>query len=153
MQRESAFFSRRMLLGGLGVGAVAAAAPVLGLGADGSGSSRSGSGPDRTLLSLPAAGLSEWSALAGETFALVSPNGLHRLRVGAVAAFPGSGRGKPGLSRSRAFSVAFESVGGPPLPPTDGVYRLVHRAFAPLPLYMGAPARVGRTTRLIAVFN
>ena len=145
-----------MLLTGLGVGtvgAVAAAGPILSLRLTPSSPARTASWWDRTFLSLAAAGLSEWAGLVGETFAMDSPNGSHLLRIAAVTAFPRSGPRPPTLARSQAFSVAFESVGGPPLPATHKVYQLVHRTYPPLPLYMSAPTRLAQKTRLIAVFN
>lgn len=157
MQRDSAFVSRRLLLAGLGagaVGAVAAAAPILNLRlAAGSATSKSASWWDRTFHALHSAGLAEWGALVGETFALESPNGSHLLRIAAVTAFPRSGSRPQTLARSQAFSVVFESIGGPSLPPKDGVYQIAHRSFPALPLYMGAPTRLAQKIRLIAVFN
>jgi hypothetical protein len=157
-QRDSALLSRRLLLAGLGagaVGAVAAAAPVLNLRLSGAsaGAARSASWWDRTFMSLHSAGLSEWSGLIGETFALESPNGSHMLRIAAVTAFPRSGQRPAELARSQAFSVVFESMGGAALPPTDRLYQLAHSTFPALPLYMGAPTRLGQKTQLIAVFN
>jgi hypothetical protein len=145
-----------MLLAGLGAGAVgaaAAAAPVLSLRLAGNSPGRAASWWDRTFQSLQAAGLAEWSGVVGETFTLDSPNGSHRLRIVAVTAFAGSGRRPAALGRSQSFSVAFESIAGPALPATDRLYRLVHRSYPPLPIYMGAPVRVGQKSRLIAVFN
>lgn len=156
MQRNSAFLSRRMLLAGLGVGAVgaaAAAAPVLSLRFAGNTPGRSASWWDRTFRSLQAAGLAEWSGVVGETFTLDSLNGSHMLRIAAVTAFPRSGSRPVALGRSQAFSVVFESIAGPPLPATDRLYQLVHRSYPPLPIYIGAPARLGQKSRLIAVFN
>lgn len=157
MQRDSAFLSRRMLLAGLGVGAAGAAAaagPILSLRLSGGGSPvRAPSWWDRTFLSLHAAGLSEWSRLVGQNFALEVPSGSHLLRIAAVTAFPRSGPRPVTLARSQAFSVVFESLGGPPLPATDSVYQLVHRSFPPLPLYVSAPVAVGQKVRLSAVFN
>jgi hypothetical protein len=146
-----------MLLAGLGVGAVgaaAAAAPVLGLriAADTS-SGPAASWWNRTFVSLQSAGLAEWSGVVGQTFVLNSPNGSHMLRIVAVTAFPRTGPRPAGLGRSQAFSVIFESIAGPALPASDRLYRLVHRSYPPLPIYMGAPSRLGRTTRLAAVFN
>lgn len=139
-----------MLLAGLGVGAVgaaAAAAPLLSLRLV--DSARPASWWDRTFVSLQAAGLAEWSGAIGETFTL----GTNTLRVVAVTAFPKSGSRPSTLGRSQAFSVAFESVAGPPLPATDRMYQLVHPSYPPLPIYMGAPAQVAQKSRLIAVFN
>lgn len=156
MQRDSAFLSRRMMLTGLGAGAIgaaAAAAPVLSLRLAGGASTQPASWWDRTFLSLPAAGLAEWSGLVGQTFALESANGSHLLRIAAVTAFPGSGPRPATLARSQAFSVAFESIGGPALPATDRQYQLVHRSYPPLPLYMSKPTMVAQKSRLIAVFN
>jgi hypothetical protein len=119
----------------------------------GGGSVRTASWWDRNFQSLHTAGLGEWGGLVGETFALDSPNGSHLLRIAAVTAFPKSGSRPATLARSQAFSVVFESIGGPPLPATDSVYQLVHRSFPPLPLYMGTPTRLALKTRLIAVFN
>lgn len=156
MQRDSAFLSRRMLLAGLGAGAVgaaAAAAPILSLRFTGNASGRPASWWDRTFLSLQAAGLAEWSGVVGETFTLETLNGSHRLRIVAVTAFPRSGSRPTALGRSQAFSVVFESIAGPPLPATDRLYQLVHRSYPTLPIYMGAPALLGRKSRLIAVFN
>ena len=154
IQRDSALLSRRLLLAGLGVGAVGAATPAFGLGLSaGPASGPYGSWWDRNFASLEAAGLAAWSGVVGETFALKSPNGSHLVRVAAVTPFPRSGPRPAKLARSRAFSVAFEPVAGPPLPAADKVYQLVHASYPPLPIYMGAPVEVGRTTRLIAVFN
>ncbi|HEY0129831.1 MAG TPA: hypothetical protein VGB57_00385 [Allosphingosinicella sp.] len=146
------------MLAGLGagaVGAVAAAAPILSLrlSATGTGAGRPASWWDRTFLSLQAAGLAEWSGVVGETFTLDSLNGSHMLRIVAVTAFPRSGPRPLELGRSQAFSVVFESIAGPPLPATDRLCQLVHRSYPPLPIYMGAPFRVGQKSRLIAVFN
>jgi len=140
-----------MLLAGLGVGAVgaaAAAAPV-SLRVAGGDSARSASWWDRTFLSLQSAGLTEWSALVGESFTL----GTNVLKVVAVTAFPRSGSRPATLGRSQAFSVAFELVSGPALPVRDLVCQLVHSSYPPLPVYMGAPSKVAQKTRLTAVFN
>ena len=154
IQRDSALLSRRVLLAGLGAGAVGAATPALGLGlAAGSASARDGSWWDRAFVSLQAAELDGWTGVVGETFALKSPNGSHLVRVASVTPFARSGPRPAKLARSRAFSVAFETVAGPPLPAADRVYQLVHASHPPLPVYMGAPVEVGSTTRLIAVFN
>lgn len=154
IQRDSALLSRRVLLAGLGVGAVGAATPALGLGLPaGAASGRDASWWDRTFVSLQAAGLDAWEGVVGETFALKSPNGSHLVRVAAVTPFPRSGPRPSRLARSHAFSVAFEPVAGPALPAADRVYQLVHASYPPLPVYMGAPVEVGRSTRLIAVFN
>jgi hypothetical protein len=159
MQRDSAFLSRRVLLAGLGagaVGAVAAAGPVLSLRLAGPGAGAAGrpaSWWDRTFVSLHAAGLAEWTGVVGETFSLDSLNGSHMLRIVAVTAFPRSGPRPLDLARSQAFSVVFELIAGPPLPARDRVCQLVHRSYPPLPIYMGAPSRVGQKSRLIAVFN
>lgn len=151
--QDCVFFDRRTLLAGLGAGAVVAATPVLSLplAADAPGRPASGSGRD--FLSLQAAGLSEWRAAVGETFALKTPNGSHRVRIAAVTAFPGSGGRPATLGRSQAFSVVFEPIAGPPLPATDKVYELVHPSYPRLPVYMSAPVGLGRKSRLIAVFN
>ncbi|HEU0134500.1 MAG TPA: hypothetical protein VFR28_06725 [Allosphingosinicella sp.] len=90
--------------------------------------------------------------MVGETFNVATVNGSHLIRVAAVTAFPPSGS-RPALGRSQAFSVQFEPVAGPPLPATDRLYRLAHRAYPTLPVYMGAPSSVGGKIRLIAVFN
>jgi hypothetical protein len=140
-----------MLLAGLGVGAVGAAVaatPALTLRLAGD-TGRPASWWDRAFVSLQAAGLAEWSGVIGETFTL----GTSLLRVVAVTAFPRSGSRPSTLGRSQAFSVAFESVAGPPLPATDRMYQLVHPSYPPLPIYMGAPVLVAKKTRLIAVFN
>lgn len=156
MPQDSALLSRRLLLAGLGAGAfgaAAAAAPVLGLRAATATAGRPASWWDRTFLSLQTAGLTEWSGVVGETFALNSPNGSHVLRIVSVTAFPRSGPRPAELGRSQAFSVVFELTAGPPLPATDGLYQLVHRSYPPLPIHMGAPVGLGRETRLVAVFN
>ncbi|HLL29886.1 MAG TPA: hypothetical protein VK403_02710, partial [Allosphingosinicella sp.] len=156
MSRDSAFPSRRMLLAGLGAGAVgaaAAAAPILSLRLAGGTAGRRESWWDRTFLSLKAAGLSEWSAVVGETFSLDTQNGSHGLRVVAVNAFPSSGPRPATLGRSEAFSVVFESAAGPPLPAVDRLYQLAHRSYPSLPIHLGAPTTVGQKVRLIAVFN
>jgi hypothetical protein len=156
MSRDSAFLSRRLLLVGLGAGAVgaaAAASPVLSLRAVRGASPRPASWWDRSFQSLQSAGLAEWSAVVGETFSAETLNGSHWLRIAAVTAFPGSGSRPAGLGRSQAFSVAFEPVAGSPLPSTDSLYQLVHRAHPALAVYMGAPFGLGGKTRLIAVFN
>ncbi len=156
MSRDSALLSRRLLLAGLGAGAVgaaAAAAPGLGLRGARGASARTASWWDRTFQSLEAAGLEEWTALVGETFSLETANGSHWLRIAAVTAFPAPGSRPAELGRSQAFSVAFEPVAGPPLPATDSLYRLVHRAFRPLPVYLGAPSSHASKMRLVAVFN
>lgn len=148
--------SRRLLLVGLGAGAVgaaAAAAPVLGLRAARGASAPPASRWDLSFQSLQTAGLGEWTALVGETFSVETPNGSHWLRVAAVTAFPPTGSRPAGLGRSQAFSVAFEPVAGPPLPATDSLYRLVHRAFPPLSVHIGAPSGLGGKARLTAVFN
>jgi hypothetical protein len=140
-----------MLLAGLGVGAVgaaAAAAPMLTLRLAGD-SARPASWWERSFTSLQAAGLAEWTGAIGETFTL----GTNTLKVVAVTAFPKSGSRPSTLGRSQAFSVAFESIAGPPLPATDRMYQLVHPSYPPLPIYMGAPAQVAQKSRLIAVFN
>jgi hypothetical protein len=144
-----------MLLAGLGAGAVgaaAAAAPMMSL-ADGGGVGRAASWWDRTFLSLQSAGLAEWTNIVGETFTLVSAKGTHQLRIAAVTAFPRSGRRPATLARSQAFAVTFETVAGPPPPATDRLYQLTHKAYPPLPIYMGAPVALGQKARLIAVFN
>ena len=156
MLRDSALLSRRILLAGLGagaVGAVAATTPVLSFGSAAGGPDSKGSRLDRTFASLQAAGLDEWTKAVGETFGLRSLNGSHRLRVVAVTAFPRSGPRPARLARSQAFSVVFEAVAGPALPAGESVYQLVHASYPPLPIHMGAPVGLGRTTRLIAVFN
>ncbi|HEX8225337.1 MAG TPA: hypothetical protein VF605_16100 [Allosphingosinicella sp.] len=156
MSREFAHPDRRMLLAGLGAGAVgvaAAAAPVLSLRMVDSRLGRAASWWDRTFLSLQSAGLAEWSAVAGETFALETAKGTHLLRIASVAAFPSSGRRPTSLGRSQAFSVAFEMVAGPPLPAVDSLYRLTHASYPALPIYMGKPFALGQKSRLIAVFN
>lgn len=158
MQRDSAFLSRRLLLAGLGagaVGAVAAASPVFSLrfAGTGAGAGRPASWWDRTFVSLHAAGLAEWTGVVGETFSLTSLNGSNMLRIVAVTPFPRSGPRPPDLARSQAFSVVFELIAGPPLPVADRVCQLVHRSYPPLPIYMGAPSKVGQRSRMIAVFN
>ncbi|MGA9583549.1 MAG: hypothetical protein WBR13_16435 [Allosphingosinicella sp.] len=145
-----------MLLAGLGVGAVgaaAAAAPVFSLRFAGNSSGRRASWWDRTFQSLHSAGLAEWRGVVGETFSLETANGSHLLRIAAVTAFPRSGSRPVGLGRSRAFSVVFESIAGPPMPASDRLYQLVHPSYPPLPIFMGAPSEVDRKTRLTAVFN
>lgn len=156
MLRDSAFLSRRILLAGLGagaVGAVAATAPVLSFGSGGAGPGAKASRWDRAFLSLQSAGLDEWSKAVGETFALRSVNGAHRVRLVAVTAFPRSGARPAKLARAQAFSVVFEAAGGPPLPAGDSLYQLVHASYPSLPIHMAAPVGLGRTTRLTAVFN
>jgi hypothetical protein len=91
--------------------------------------------------------------MVGERFSVETPNGPHMLRIAAVTAFPESGSRPAGLSRSQAFSIAFESISGPPLTASDRLYQLAHRSFPPLPVYMGAPFHIGGKTRLVAVFN
>ncbi|MEA3065316.1 MAG: hypothetical protein QOJ27_1768 [Sphingomonadales bacterium] len=145
-----------MLLAGLGAGAVgvaAAAAPVLSLRLAGGPSASVGSWWDRTFLSLPTAGLGEWTALVGQTFTLETAKGTHLLRIAAVAAFPKSGTRPSSLGRSQAFSVTFETAAGPALPATDNLYQLGSSAYPPLPIYMGAPVTAGQKSRLIAIFN
>ena len=146
------FLDRRTLLAGLGVGAAAAATPGFARGFAADAQAGPASWPGGSFSSLQAAGLSEWRAAVGETFAIKSPNGSHELRVAAVTAFPRSGSRPATLERSQAFSVVFEAVAGPPLPATDSLYRLVHRSYPPLPVYMGVPSGPGRGS-LIAVFN
>ncbi len=156
MLRESAYPSRRMLLAGLGAGAAGvaiAATPVPSLDLLSDGSEGSGSWWDRTFQSLQAAGLTEWSALVGQTFTLATPNGSHLLQVAAVTAFPRSGPRPATLGRSQAFYVVFEWVAGPSLPAADSVYQLAHASYPPLPVFMSAPWTVARTTGLVAVFN
>lgn len=159
IQRDSALLSRRILLAGLGAGAVGAVGaltggvPALGVGRVTGAPDRGDSWWDRSFVSLRAAGLDEWRGAVGETFAAASPNGSHRLRVAAVTPFATSRPRPTGLGRSHAFSVVFESVGGSPLPTADSLYELVHGAYSALPVYMGAPFRSGRASRLIAVFN
>jgi hypothetical protein len=144
-----------MLLAGLGLGAVgvaAGAAPVLKL----TGTTTTGgttSWWDRTFVSLASGGMAEWSQVVGQTFSLVSPNGSHLLKVASVTAFSQSGTRPPTLGRSQAFSVAFELVSGPALPATDRLYEIAHPSYPSLPIYMGVPVGVARTTRLISVFN
>ncbi|HEX8240957.1 MAG TPA: hypothetical protein VF574_14575 [Allosphingosinicella sp.] len=143
-----------MLLAGLGLGAVgvaAGAAPVLRLTASPAGTTTSWW--DRTFVSLRSAGMAEWSQVVGSTFSLVSPNGSHLLKVAAVTPFVQSGARPRTLGRSQAFSVAFELVSGPALPKTDRLYEIAHPSYPSLPIYMGVPVGVARTTRLIAVFN
>jgi hypothetical protein len=145
-----------MLLAGLGAGAVgaaAAAAPVLSLRFVDNRIGRAASWWDRTYLSLQSAGLAEWSAVVGETFALETAGGSHLLRIAAVAAFPKAGPRPASLARSQAFSVTFETVAGPPLPAVDRLYQLTHRSYPALPVYMGRPVTQGQKSRLIAVFN
>jgi hypothetical protein len=145
-----------MLLAALGAGAVgaaAAAAPILSLRLADPGSGRPASWWDRTFLSLKTAGLAEWTGVVGETFTLETLNGSSLLRVAAVTAFPRSGPRPTSLARSQAFSVAFDALSGPPLPATDRLYQLTHRAYPALLIYMGAPVAVGQKSRLIAVFN
>ncbi len=155
MSRDSVYLSRRMLLAGLGAGAVGAAtaSPAFGLPALETGSGRPSSWWDRTFLSLRSAGLSEWSALVGESFDLDAPDGPHRLRVAAVAGFPQSGSRPASIGRSQAFSVVFEAAAGAALPATDRLYRISHHAYPPLPIFMSAPVSSGGKTRLVAVFN
>jgi hypothetical protein len=156
MSNEYAYPDRRMLLAGLGAGAVgaaAAAAPVLSLRLADGRLGRAASWWDRTFLSLQSAGLAEWTAVVGETFALATARGHHRLRIAAVAAFPRSGRRPASLARSQAFSVTFETVAGPPLPAVDSLYQLTHASYPPLPIYLGLPVTLGAKSRLIAVFN
>jgi hypothetical protein len=156
MLRDSAYPSRRMLLAGLGVGAAGvavAATPVPSLVLMGDESQDSGSWWNPTFHSLQAAGLTEWSAMVGETFSLARGRGSHLVRVAAVTAFPRSGRRPAALGRSQAFYVVFESVAGPALPAADGIYQVAHSSYPSLPIYMSAPWTVGRTTGLIAVFN
>lgn len=152
MPQDSAFLDRRTLLAGLGAGAAVAATPAfarpLGAGAPAGRLSWLGGASS----SLQSAGLDEWRAAIGETFAVKSPNGSHQLRVAAVAAFPKSGPRPASLARDHAFSVVFEAVAGPPLPAGDSLYRLIHRAYPSMPLYMGAPSGPGRG-KLVAVFN
>ncbi len=145
------FLDRRTLLAGLGVGAAAVATPGFARGLAGA-QARPASWLGGSFSSLQAAGLSEWRAAIGETFAVKSPNGSHELRVAAVTAFPRSGSRPATLDRSQAFSVVFEAVAGPPLPAGDSLYRLVHRSYPSLPVYVGAPSGLGRGS-LIAVFN
>jgi hypothetical protein len=145
-----------MLLAGLGIGAIgvaAAAAPVLSLRLADSGAGRAASWWDRTFLSLQSAGLAEWTSIVGETFTLETRAGSHVLRIAAAAAFPRSGPRPSSLARSQAFSVTFETVSGPPLPPTDHLYQLTHGTYPPLPIYMGAPLKAGLKSQVIAVFN
>jgi hypothetical protein len=149
MLRDSAYPSRRMLLAGLGagvvgaIGAAASAAPVLRLAA-----------PTRTTPSLQAGGLAEWTATVGEKFTLTTANGSHTLKVVSATAFPASGTRPPTLTRTEAFSVLFELVGGPQLPSGDSpLYQLTHRTYAPLPIYLSAPIAFGLGTRVAAVFN
>lgn len=156
MSKDYARPNRRMLLAGLGAGAVgaaAAAAPILSLRLVDGGVGRPASWWDRTFLSLHSAGLAEWTATVGETFALATPNGSHLLRIAAVTAFPRSGRRPASLARSQAFSVTFEALSGPPLPAADSLYQLTHRSYPPLPIYIGAPLKLRHKTQLIAVFN
>lgn len=143
-----------MLLAGLGAGAVgvaASAAPVLRLAPSAPG--KPASWWDRTFLSLQGAGLAEWTGIVGQTFVLQTPAGPHGLKVAAVTAFTASGSRPRSLGRSQAFSVAFESLGGAPLPTGDRVYQLTHSTYPSLPIFMSAPASLGQKTRLIAVFN
>jgi len=149
MLRDSAYPSRRMLLAGLGAGVVgaigagASAAPVLRLAA-----------PTKTVPSLQSAGLAEWTATVGDRFTLVTAYGSHTLKVVSVTAFAASGTRPPTLTRTQAFSVLFELVGGPQLPSGDSpLLELTHRTYAPLPIYLGAPIAVGLATRVAAVFN
>ena len=156
MSGDSAYPSRRTLLAGLGAGAVgvaAGAAPIFSLRAAPLSSGQPVSWWDRTFLSLKAAGLAEWKGVVGETFNLATPNGSHLLKVVAVSAFPASGSRPRTLGRSQAFSVVFESIGGPPLPAGDRLYELAHRSFPSLPISMSAPTMLGQKTRLVAVFN
>ena len=156
MSGDSTYPSRRMLLAGLGAGAVgvaAAAAPILSLRLAPSTSGKPESWWDRTFLSLRGAGLAEWKSVVGETFNLATANGVHALKVVAVTAFAASGRRPATLGRSQAFSVVFESLGGPPLSATDRLYQLAHRSYPPLPIYMSAPVALGRKTLVAAVFN
>lgn len=156
MSREFAYPNRRMLLAGLGAGAVgaaAAAAPVLGLRLDDGRLKPAASWWDRAFLSLQSAGLAEWTAVVGESFTLATARGNHLLRIAAVTAFPRSGPRPNSLGRSQAFSVTFETVAGPALPPIDTLYQLTHASYPALPIYMGAPVKAGTRTRLIAVFN
>jgi hypothetical protein len=151
MPQDSAFLDRRTLLAGLGAGAAVAATPAFARPLAGAPAARP-SWLGGTFSPLHSAGLAEWRAAIGETFAMKSPNGSHELRVAAVTAFPKSGSRPASLDRSHAFSVVFEAVAGPPLPATDSLYRLVHRAYPSLPVYMGAPVGPGLGS-LIAVFN
>ncbi len=145
-----------MLLAGLGAGAVgaaAAAAPVLSLRFAGGGLSQASSWWDRSFVSLQSAGLAEWTAAVGQTFALETPGGSHLLRIAAVTAFRASGRRPASLGRSQAFAVTFETMAGPPLPAVDSLYKLTHGAYPPLPIYLGKPVTQGRKSRVTAVFN
>src|SRR5690349_19473349 len=110
MPQDSAFLDRRTLLAGLGAGAAVAATPAfarpLAKGAPTGGLS----GLAKTFSSLHAAGLAEWRAAVGETFAVKSAKGTHELRVAAVTPFPKSGSRPATLARDHAFSVVFEAV-------------------------------------------
>ena len=156
MLRDATYPSRGTLLAARGPGACGlggAAAPILNLRLSPSAGGRTASPRNGALPSLQAGGLAEWKSVVGETFRLTGPDGSHALKVVAVTAFAASGPRPATLGRSEAFSVVFESLGGSPLPATDRLYELAHRAYPSPPISMGAPTRIGRKVRLSAVFN
>lgn len=144
--RNHAATTRRHLLsaGTMAVVAAVAARPGIAFG-----SARAEARPTLPH-SLQHAQMDAWTSAVGETF-LVRETG-QMLKLVEVKAFARSGARPSSLPRSGAFAAVFET-GARDSGTPEGVYRLAHRAIAPMPVHLAPVTKAGRRQRLIAVFN
>jgi hypothetical protein len=146
--------TRRNLVLALGAGSVGAAAlagPTLNLAVSSAGSGAPGWWK-RLFVSLAEGSADEWSAIRGQLFSLEGENGSVPVTLTEVKLLPSKGARPREVSRQRAFALVFNAPAGSAVG-GDRAYRLRHRSYPPLDIYMDPARKMAQGIRLSAVFN
>ena len=146
---------RRNLLLALGagsIGAAAVAAPKLGLNLKKGGSKHVFSWWERLFVSLEHGSVSEWRGVVGQTFTIEGENGPVAAKLAELKLLPSAGSRPASCGRKQAFALSFETAAGQ-TPAGDRAYRVLHKSFPPLNIFVGAPSEAAKGMKLLAVFN
>ncbi len=150
--RGSTIFTRRWILGALGLGGAAAAtiaAPPLPL--SWTRKPAGGSWWDRLGGSLAHGAMDEWRGQIGSSFLVDAEGGRATLTLVAVQPLNSKGRRPRFLGRERAFAAVFEAEGQAPA--GDRTYTVAHDTRGAIDIFMGPASVAGGRPRLEAVFN
>ena len=147
--------TRRNLLLALGagsIGAAAVAAPKLRLNLKKKGSHGVFGWWERLFISLEHGSVTEWSEVVGQTFTIEGENGPVAAKLAELKLLPSTGTRPASCSRKQAFALSFETAAGQ-TPAGDRAYRVLHKSFPPLNIFVGAPSQAAKGMKLLAVFN
>jgi hypothetical protein len=145
--------SRRKLLAaaGLGGAGLVATSWTSSLAAA-TGSSPLGNVVKNVQASTQQAGLSQLSALVGQSFNIL--NGTSSVAVTLVSVTPMQAAGtRPSGMRPYALAAAFEGQNGPTFPAGNQTYTFQLDGGSQMQLFVGRKSVTGTTARLIAILN